>query len=396
MNATAPQPIRPAIVLEYGRRLILVANPARADTTIIGLSMDDGIEIDIRMAPLSGVQVGNPVFTRGEALIIEVDPADQASLQQLTRIAREFGHKIPVIAAVNNLTTHGLRRMRNCGVAEAISLPMEKEEIEEALAVAREANRVQQAEAQQRGKLISVIGCVGGAGATMLATQLGCILAGSKTVCLIDLNIQAATVACYLDIMPPLSVADLIEAGPRMDADLLRSVSSEHASGLRVIAGPATMVPLDVMTMTFTQDLLRLAVEAFDIVIVDLPPAWTDWSLAALTGSDAILLLSSLSVPGIRQAKRQMDLLEMNGLTASTRFILNRVPKKLFRTVDLEEAEKLVGQRVTFSIANDYPTVSTAIDQGKPLASVRKGAQVDKDIKAIAERLLADFAGEPA
>ncbi len=61
-------------------------------------------------------------------------------------------------------------------------------------------------------------------------------------------------------------------------------------------------MPLEVVTPEFVEKLLDLAVENYDVVLVDLPTAWVGWSLSAFQRSDAICLVTELSVPGVHQA----------------------------------------------------------------------------------------------
>lgn len=372
-------------------RIVLVADPSRPNAAIPAAQMlASGIDVIVQLIPLLAVVADAPFLKSAEALVVEVDPDLPDNVAELGRIVGEIGTIMPVIAAGRHLTTASARRLRSTGAAETISLPLDPLELEEALESARRQVPARQAsEPARRGKLLSFCGSVGGAGTTILATQTGCFMAASARVCLIDLNVQSACAAVYLNMAPRIGLVDLVSAGLRMDVALIESVAAEHSSGLRVIAGPADMVPLEMITQDFVRDLLGMAQAAFDVVIVELPSAWTDWSLAALAMSDTIALVTALSVPGIRQAKRQYAVLDGNNLTYKTRLVLNRVPRPLFRTVDLNQSEKILGHKVSFSISNDYPTVSSAIDQGRTLTSVKAGSAVEKDVKAMANMLLA-------
>src|SRR3546814_16452836 len=93
------------------------------------------------------------------------------------------------------------------------------------------------------GRVIAFVKSVGGVGATALATQMGCLLAARESVagretCLLDLDLQFGNAALYLGLSPTLSVADVIAAGARADGALLRSTTTEHPSGLHVVAAP--------------------------------------------------------------------------------------------------------------------------------------------------------------
>ena len=92
------------------------------------------------------------------------------------------------------------------------------------------------------------------------------------------------------------------------------------------------------------------------------------------------------SIASLRQAKRQLALMRSQGLAdAPIQIVVNRVEKKLFRTISLADVERALGHDVGFSIANDFNLVSTALDQGILVSDVKAGSKVSKDIKDIVE-----------
>src|SRR6185437_5597414 len=106
------------------------------------------------------------------------------------------------------------------------------------------------AAAAANGKLVSVIKGSSGGGATALLSQLTIGFAQneasfSRDVCLMDLDVQFGDIAFQMGLRPKLSLFDLLEAGNRLDGSLLRATTTDHASGLKVIASPPEMMPLE-------------------------------------------------------------------------------------------------------------------------------------------------------
>ena len=92
--------------------------------------------------------------------------------------------------------------------------------------IAENLARREEAEEAQHAKVVSVIKSLGGVGATSLLSQLGIRFARQeqrfgREACLIDLDVQFGDAAFQLGLRPTLSLADLIEAGSRLDGDLL-------------------------------------------------------------------------------------------------------------------------------------------------------------------------------
>src|SRR3546814_17787728 len=86
-----------------------------------------------------------------------------------------------------------------------------------------------------------------------------------------------------------------------------------------------------------------------------------------------------MTVPGVRQARRQLDTLGTEGLDdLPIRMVLNRFEKRWGATFTMKEVEKALGRKVDFTVANDYRTVSEALDQGFSLDEVRRRSKAFK------------------
>jgi len=212
---------------------------------------------------------------------------------------------------VRDLTVPLTRRLLRTDIADVVPLPFTPDELFQAIDTARHHHDRPVALAapaapapRRRGRIFSFLGALGGVGTTSLVTQLGVLWSASRRVCLIDLDVQFGNSALYLNLRPRLTIADLVDAGDRMDSEYLASVAERHESGLDVIAAPSDIIPLDMLTPAHVERLFRLAAETWDIVLVDLPDAWINWSATALARSDVILLVSEMSVAGVHQAKR--------------------------------------------------------------------------------------------
>ncbi len=359
-------------------RVALVLDPAAP--TSAPPELPSGANLHLHLVPLDALDPTLPFLRQADVLIVEVAAGDAAALATFARIAAEQPR--PVIAAAHALSPGAMRALMRAGAVDVVALPLDAAELDDALLTARDAiaNRPQTG---AKGRVISFMRAVGGAGATALACQTGCLWAARASTCLIDLDVQFGAVALYLDMQPPLGLLDLVDAGERLDHTLFATIAARHASGLAVVAAPPEMVPLDLLTPAFVAQLLTFAAQAFEVVLVDLPAAWTSWSLAALAHSDAACLITTLSVPGLRQARRQLDLVEANELTVPLKIVVNRVPKTVFRTIDLGDSEKALRRKADYTIANDWATMSSAIDQGRALAAVRTKTKVEGDLKQL-------------
>ena len=358
--------------------VVLALDPARAERPQIDTPA--GVQAKVHLAAHSAITDSAPWLAGADIVVVEVDIERPQQFEAFARIAAEL--PMPVAAAARALTVDATRRLMRAGALDVLPLPIVAGDLSHALDEAVRHRRVHAPSIPARtGKVIGFLGALGGVGVTTLATQSGCLWAAEARTCLIDFDIQFGSAALYLNMKPQLNLVDLTEAGERLDAEIMQTVAARHGSGLAVVAAPAEMMPLEMLTPAVALHILDVAQASFDIVLVDLPTAWTDWSLAVLSRADATVLVTSLSVPGIHHARRKLDLMDANNLPSKV--VVNRVPRAMFRTIDLGETEKVMRRPVDFTISNDYPVVSGAVDQGRTLAQVKPKSRVEKDVAAM-------------
>lgn len=330
------------------------------------------------------------------AAIVQVDPDAPTSMKRFQNLAASVD--TPLIAAAFDPPLALVRSLVRTGAHDVVPLPLSMEELEASLApLQEEIARKQRLSDARNAKLVSVIKSSGGIGATALATQLAIRFAerekaARREACLIDLDVQFGDVAFQLGLRPKLSLLDLIEAGNRLDGHLLRATTTEHPSGLKVIAAPPEMIPLEGLSSDDIIQIVEIATREFGTVFIDHPASWTNWSLSLVARSDVVLLVTELTVAGLNRAKRQLDLLdsqELGGL--DVRVIANRFEKSLARTIRPADVHEVLGRDIAYTVANDFPLVRRSIDQGVPIDTIKRRSAVGKDLDVVEAGLTAAF-----
>jgi pilus assembly protein CpaE len=185
-------------------------------------------------------------------------------------------------------------------------------------------------------------------------------------------------------VRPKFSLLDLLEAGTRLDGELLRATCTDHPSGLKVIAAPGDMMPIEGIPTDHLLRIIELARREFDTVFIDLPTNWTNWSLSVVAQSDLALLITEQTVAGINRAKRQLTLLESQDLSnVEVRVVVNRFEKALARTVRPADVKNALGRDVAYTVANDFPLMRSAIDRGVPIDELKRKSALGKDLDAL-------------
>ncbi len=329
-----------------------------------------------------GVRAGSPP-DGADVLIVETDPQDPADFAAFETLARDLSGHVPVIAAVRDLTVAATRAALRAGAADIVPLPLSETDISNAVAAI--PPRTGAPRVQRAGQMVAIMGAHGGCGATAIATQTAAFWAGKAKTCLIDLDLQFGSAALYLDMKPPLSIADIVFAGARLDADLFAQVAATHVTGLDVVAAPPETPPLDLLGPAAMDRIIDLAKSHYDAVVLDLPRAWIDWSLRAIERADVLLLVTSLSVAGIDHARRQLAVIAENNLSDKVRLVANRVEPPLLGKPNLREPERLLGRGIDATVSNEPDTMGPALDLGKPLAGGRGRGRLEKDLRALTE-----------
>jgi pilus assembly protein CpaE len=329
-------------------------------------------------------EIPRDTLSGASIIVLEIRADMPASLERLSAI-REYLPDLPVVAAVRNADVALVRALLRQGVRDVVSLPLAHPELVSTLSEIAEKFRTHAPVEIKQGQLISVLKSIGGVGSTTVATHLASKLAArspARGVCIIDLDLQFGNAASYLGLSNELSAADLLAAGSRIDGELLRSVASTTPQGLHVIAAPADIMPVEAVNADQILRLIDLARAEYDYVVIDLPTNWTNWTLSLVARSSAIFLIAELSVGSLRQAKRQLQLLQHQNIVGDhIHVVANRVEKKLFRTIDLDAAGQALGHPVTLSIHNDYPLVRAAHDQGVLIQEIRAKSKILNDIE---------------
>ncbi|WP_309601514.1 pilus assembly protein CpaE [Sphingomonas sp.] len=371
----------------------------REPTVILYLSGADG-----DASSLIGARVGGFALTL--ALLSEtdrIDPADlgaasaaviQVNRDQPESVARfqqlAAATRTPLIAAAFEPPLAFVRSLIRAGAHDVVPLPLDVADLEAALAPIRDSLASDNAFAQTGGaKVVSIIKSVGGVGATALLTQLGIRFceqeaAHGRQACLIDFDVQFGDAAFQLGLQPNLSLADLIDAGARIDGDMLRATMTSHSSGLQVLAAPPDVTPLESLSSDQLLEIVELAAREFGTVFVDLPTNWTNWSLSILARSDVVLLVTEMTVASLSRARRQLDLIRSQELDENNvRVVVNRFEKGLLKTVRMTDVRDSLGRDVAFTIANEHALMSAAIDRGIPIVELKRKSTLMRDLDLL-------------
>lgn len=331
------------------------------------------------------------LVAEAKAIILEVQPESEASMKRLAAL-RAGNPGLLLVAAVRNAEIPLVRALLKSGINDVVELPLRAAELSAILDDLRARISVDAVKDVKLGQLVSIIKSVGGVGATTIATQAASLHArsakqqGGGEICLFDFDVQFGNAGTFLGISSSLTLSDLLQGGSRVDRELLGSVTVQTPTGLHVVTAPAEIAPMEAVNADQVFRVIELAQRTFDTIYLDLPGNWTNWSMSLVARSEVIFLVCELTIASLRQARRQIALLRNQDIDPDRiHVIANRVEKKLFRAIGLEDAAAALDHPVRLSIANDFPLVSSALDQGVLIQEIKARSRICKDMQDIVD-----------
>jgi pilus assembly protein CpaE len=247
----------------------------------------------------------------------------------------------------------------------------------------------------KKGKMILVFSAKGGCGKTTVSTNLAEALAmdTSKSVCLVDFDLQFGDVAVALQLEPAKTISDAIRMQHSLDLPGIRSLVTQHKPNFHVLLAPLDPSDVEFITPDLAQKILRGLKDSYDYVVVDAPPAFTEVILRAFDMADQYLLLTTLDTPSLKNLKVTLGTLQALGMPRSKwKVVVNRSTAKA--GISVNDVQATIGMEITATIPN-HDIVPISTNQGKTVVESSPKHAVAKSIKSIAQEISGVKIAEP-
>lgn len=280
-----------------------------------------------------------------------------------------------------------LRGMR-MGVRDFLTVPIDKAEVVSALTQIQEERRSAKNPAPRR--LTAVVNAKGGSGATLLASNLGVIMAEQLKlrVALIDLNLQFGAPSLCLGLTPKVGIHDALTAAHELDATALPGYMTRHDSGLEVLANVQNaFVESAEVSPEQLEHVLTVVAQNYDHVIVDLPRSIDSLTLPVLARADRVLLVLQQHLSHLSDAKRLVNVLSdrVDGMHEKLIVAINRYDRK--SNIGTREIEGALRHSSYVLIPNDYKRTCESEDQGVSLYRRIPSAPITRSLRGLAQNL---------
>jgi pilus assembly protein CpaE len=249
-------------------------------------------------------------------------------------------------------------------------------------------------EGRTPGKVVTVFSSKGGCGKTFLSTNLAVALSrGGAEVALVDLDLHFGDVAIMLHLFPTHTIYDATQ-NPGLDALSLKSFLTRHDSGIWTLVAPTEPTIADTIKPGAIGTILKLLRSAFDYVVIDTPPAFSEPVLAAFDESDWLVMLATLDVPSIKNLRLTLQTMELLHFPKQRiRVVVNRADSKV--GLRMPDVEKLLSAPVDTTIPSSR-SVPLSVNKGSPIMLEEPKGPVAESIRRVAAQLVErDQTGRP-
>jgi pilus assembly protein CpaE len=237
---------------------------------------------------------------------------------------------------------------------------------------------------------IAVFSPKGGTGVTALAVNLAVALKQQTgaPVLLVDADLRNADVDIFLNIFSKYSLLDVIHLDQKVNNELLRSVVTEHATGIAVLRGDARLqfvdTPLNPGEMGNLIEELNACWDGH--IVINTSNSMDRWTIEILDNVDHVVLVATPELPALRAMRSFLDLAEADAdLTGKWQLVMSSYQsQKILRMTDIEAS---IRYPIKATISEDSALVSASINRGKPLVFSHDKSIIAKDIIALAKQL---------
>jgi pilus assembly protein CpaE len=237
--------------------------------------------------------------------------------------------------------------------------------------------------AGHRARTITFLGARGGVGTTTLAVNIAWLLAheAKVKVALVDLDLRLGTVALSLDLEPTHGLREVLESPDRIDSLFVQSAMARESETLSVLSGEEPLGERFHIDSSAFEALLTDLRANFDVVVIDLPRNGEIPEDRVLAQSDKVVLVSDLSLAGMRDAVRLAGWTRGIAGRAELSVVVNRAGAHAKAEVPRADFERGIEAKIAHVLPYDPKAANAAASTGRPVAVAGKNSAFAKALR---------------
>ena len=366
------------------RKALVVAGAAGPEEGVTNLLHRLGFSTVERSAAVEGAleQLGTAHY---DLVILPVHELTSEQLEVLEGVLRKERFTFVIGTAPQADPNVILRAMRS-GVHEFLVSPPDHKEL--AAAVDRLMRRAHQQDVKL-GQVFAVYSGKGGLGTTSLAVNLAYGLAKNHRnarVALVDLVVTGGDVRVFLNLTSAYHMGDLAQKIDRVDAELLNSILTPAGNGVWVLPGPDSPEADEVLDGTVVTRIIDALRGHFAFTVLDCEHHMSERTVAAMDAADRIVIVTQLTVPGIRSAQRTVTVCRRLGYPEEKLcVVVSR--HQAGDVLSASDAAQALNTEIYWKLPNDYRPSAEALMRGVPVAEVEPSSKLAWSYAQLAAKM---------
>ena len=244
-------------------------------------------------------------------------------------------------------------------------------------------------------RLIAVFSPKGGVGTTTVATNLALIAAERhpNQTLILDMDLSFGQVASHLNLTPKQTVVELArDVAAQHDHELFRTYAIHHPGNLQVLAAPPGPGFSSLITPQHVEQILSIAAEAYEVVVVDAGTALDERAMTIFGRSDTTIIPVIPEIPALNSVHIMLDQLsDIGAMGGSMLFVLNNAfARDLLKRSDIETA---LGAKIAAELPYDPLVYLKAVNEGVPVIRGSSRSLPAERLRALADTVFGPVAG---
>jgi pilus assembly protein CpaE len=294
--------------------------------------------------------------------------------------------RLVIVGSANDVTLY--RKVLMSGAVDYLVKPLSPEILNQALSAALRGQGGNKPDVKE-ARIITFIGSRGGVGASTIALNIGWMVAHDlkRSIILLDLDLQFGTSSLALDLEPGRGLRDIVGSPHRVDALMIASSIVPESDLFSVLGAEEAVDEFVQMDGGAITALLKEMKSNFDTVLVDLPRSLLAGQKRLLAASHEIVIVSDLTLAGIRDTLRIKSSIASLGCEARVSIVASRTNASGAGQIDRVTFEKGIQGKIDATIVEDAASLAAAANAGKALGVSAPRAAPTKALRELAIRL---------
>lgn len=323
----------------------------------------------------------------------EVALTEALSISEMTQLQFPYAK---VILSRSRLDVDILSRALRAGVSEVVSAEDSSsfvksiQHVRELFSKSQLLNSKKEVQGNH-ARIVVVFSAKGGCGKTTISINLASSLANntSNKVCLVDLDLQFGDIAVSLQKHPDKTISSAIQMGTSIDRLGARSMITPFNDKLDLLLAPNNPTDVEFISGEIVASILDSISNDYDFIVIDTPPAFTDFVLKTMEMMDVCFLVTTLDTPAIKNTKVVLETMH------ALKIDLNQVKMVINRSdastgISKAEVQTILERGVDYEIPTDS-NVSRATNQGTPNVLYSPKSAFSKVFRDISNDLISSY-----